>query len=204
MGKKDKRIDAYIARSADFAKPILNHLRQLVHRACPEVGETIKWGFPHFDYHGILCSMAGFKEHCAFGFWKASLLPDPHKRLSALGKTAMGHFGQLARLSDLPPDKILLQYIKEAAKLNEAGVKAARKPSSSVRKALEIPAYFKKALVKNKAASKTFDGFSYSKKKDYVDWVTEARTEETRNKRMATAFEWMAEGKSRNWKYERK
>lgn len=129
--KKDKRIDAYLARSADFAKPILNHLRELVHRGCPEVEETIKWGFPHFDYHGILCSMASFKQHCAFGFWKASLLTGPNKSLSALGETAMGNFGQLKKLSDLPADKILLQYIKDAMKLNDAGVKITRRPRSA-------------------------------------------------------------------------
>ena len=202
MGKKDKRVDAYIAKSAGFAKPILNHLRDLVHSGCPDVEETIKWGFPHFDYKGIMASMASFKEHCAFGFWKASLMTDPENRLTGMGETAMGHFGRITRLTDLPNDKIMLRYIKEAAKLNEEGIKIARKPKSTEKKLLIVPDYFKKALNKNKIASKTFESFSYSHKKDYLEWVTEAKTEETREKRISTALEWMAEGKSRNWKYE--
>lgn len=115
---KDKRIDTYIGASADFAKPILTHLRGLVHKACPQVNETIKWGFPHFDYHGIMCSMASFKQHAAFGFWKAKLMEDFEKVLKPNGETAMGHFGKIKSLRDLPADKILVQYIKEAARLN--------------------------------------------------------------------------------------
>ncbi len=203
MGKKDKRVDAYIARSAAFAKPILNRLRELIHRGCPEVEETIKWGFPHFDYHGIMCSMASFKQHCAFGFWKASLMTDPDRLLADLGETAMGHFGRLTKLTDLPSEKILIRFINEAAKLNEQGIKIPRKPPTAEKKVLKIPDYFKKAIAKNKSALKIFETFSYSNKKDYVDWVTEAKTDETREKRMATSIEWLAEGKSRNWKYER-
>ena len=203
MGKKDKRVDAYIARSTGFAKPILVHLRKLVHSGCPEVEETIKWGFPHFDYYGIMCSMASFKQHCSFGFWKASLMTDPENRLSEVGETAMGHFGRLTKLADLPSDKILIGYIREAAKLNEEGVKISRKPKFPEKKTLLVPDYFKQVLNKNKTALKTFEAFSYSNKKDYVEWVTEAKTEETREKRIATSIEWMAEGKSRNWKYER-
>ncbi len=150
MTKKDKRIDAYISRSADFAQPILKHIRELVHRGCPEAEETIKWGFPNFDYHGILCGMAAFKQHCAFGFWKAPLLKDPNKYLSPPGESAMGSFGKLKKLSDLPPYKILLQFIREAAKLNEEGKTIARKPRPAVNKVLNIPNYFKKASVKTK------------------------------------------------------
>jgi uncharacterized protein YdeI (YjbR/CyaY-like superfamily) len=198
---KDKRIDAYIGRSAGFAKPILNHIRTLVHKACPEVEETIKWGFPNFDYHGIMCSMASFKQHCAFGFWKSRLMNDFEKVLNPGGKTAMGHFGQLKSVTDLPADNILLQYIKEAARLNEEGIKAKRKARPAVKAKLIVPAFFKKALSKNKKALATFEGFSYSNKKDYVEWITEAKTEATREKRMATTIEWLAEGKIRNWKY---
>jgi|SRR3990172_2362723 len=204
MGKKDKRVDAYIAKSADFAQPVLTHMRRLVHEGCPDVEETVKWGFPHFEYKGILCSMASFKQHCAFGFWKASLMSDRRDLLSRMGKTAMGNFGQLKSLSDLPPDKILLEYIKEAARLNREEIKLPARSMPAEKKPLKVPGYFKSALGKNKKASKTFDTFSYSNKKDYVEWVTEAKTDETRNKRLATAIQWMSEGKIRNWKFVRK
>jgi uncharacterized protein YdeI (YjbR/CyaY-like superfamily) len=203
MGQKDKRVDAYIAKSAEFARPILKQLRGVVHKGCPGVEETLKWGFPHFQYHGILCSMAAFKEHCAFGFWKASIMTDPEKRLTTMGKTAMGHFGRIQDLSDLPPEKTILAYVKEAARLNEEGVKVPVKRKPAPKTELVVPDYVVAALKRNKKASKSFEGFSYSHKKEYLEWITEARTEETRNKRLATAIEWMAEGKSRNWKYQR-
>lgn len=204
MGKQDKRVDAYIAKSAAFAQPILQHVRELVHEGCPDVEEGIKWGFPHFNYHGILCSMASFKHHCAFGFWKATLLSDRRELISRMGKTAMGDFGQLKSVKDLPADKILIEYVKEAAKLNQAGIKVPGRSRPARNKTLKVPSYFKQALANSKKASKTFDEFNYSNKKDYVEWVTEAKTEETRNKRLAIAIEWMAEGKTRNWKYVRK
>src|SRR4026207_417368 len=122
MGNKDKRVDDYIAKSADFAKPILNHIRQLVHTVCPQVEETIKWSFPNFDYKGVFCSMAAFKAHCSFGFWKAALMSDATK-MKDNQKTAMGHMGKITSLKDLPPDKVLIAYIKEAAKLNDEGIK---------------------------------------------------------------------------------
>jgi uncharacterized protein YdeI (YjbR/CyaY-like superfamily) len=202
MGKTDKRIDAYIAKSADFAKPILTHLRKLAHQACPYMQETIKWSFPHFEYQGVVCSMAAFKQHCAFGFWKASLLRDFEKKLLAQGETAMGHFGRITSLNDLPPDKQILKYIREACRLNEQGLKIV-KSKPVVKKALIVPAYFKKELAKHPKARTVFDAFSYSHRKDYVEWITEAKTETTRLKRMSTAIEWLSQGKSRNWKYER-
>jgi len=190
MGKRDKRIDTYIANSAPFAQRILNHLRELVHQACPEVEETMKWSFPHFEYCGeILCSMAAFKKHCSFGFWKASIMPDPDGILQLVGKTSMGSLGQLADMKDLPGDRILIKYIKAAAKLNKEGVKIEHKAKPVTQKELEVPEYFSKALSTNKKALKTFDGFSNTNKKEYVQWVTEAKTEETRNKRLATAIE---------------
>ena len=202
MGKRDKRIDVYIANAAPFAQPILNHLRELVHTACPDVEETMKWSFPHFDYSGeILCSMASFKKHCSFGFWKATLLSDPDQLLEVVGKTSMGSLGQITALSDLPSDRILIKYIKEAAKLNKDGIKIASKAKTPVKKELQVPDYFKKALQQNKKALKTFDEFSNSNKKEYVEWVTGAKTEETREKRLETAIEWMSEGKIRHWKY---
>jgi uncharacterized protein YdeI (YjbR/CyaY-like superfamily) len=200
MPKKDKRIDNYIAKSQEFARPILNHLRGLVHKACPEVEETMKWSFPHFDYAGgTICSMASFKKHAVFGFWKASIMKDPHKILSA--SDAMGHFGKLQSLKDLPSDKILIDYIKEAARLNKDGVKLPAKTKTAHKKELVIPDYFMKALGKNKKALKTFETFSPANKREYVEWITGAKSEETRNKRLETAINWMAEGKIRNWKY---
>jgi len=204
MAKKEKALDAYIAKSADFAKPILNHIRELVHKTCPEVEEKMKWSFPHFDHKGeMMCSMAAFKQHAVFGFWKAALMKDPVLVENARSETAMGHLGRLTSVKDLPSDKKMIAWIKEAMKLNEQGIKAA-KPKPAEKKELVVPDYFVKALNKNKKAKQVFDNFAYSHRKEYLQWITEAKTEETRNKRMATALEWIAEGKGRNWKYERK
>jgi len=203
MSKKDKRIDHYIAGSAVFARPILNHLRGLIETACPEAEETIKCGFPHFIFDDrILCSMASFKQHCSFAFWKADAMTDPQEILEKVGKTAMGHLGRITTLSELPPDHMMKAYIREAAQLIKEGIKSPPKPKAkSEKQALVIPDYFKKALSGNKKAWKTFEGFSPTNKRDYVEWVTEAKTESTRSKRLATALEWMSEGKIRNWKY---
>lgn len=206
MGKRSPQVDEYIARAADFAKPILEHLRELVHKGCPEVVETIKWGMPSFEYKGPMFGIASFKEHCGFGFWKANLLKDPKHYLSPrfnAGGEAMGNFGKVKSLKDLPPNRVLLDFIKQAKKLNDDGVKLpARTPVA--KKKLVVPAYMTKALQANKRALTTFKAFSPSNKKDYVDWVTEAKTEITREKRLKTALDWMAEGKIRNWKYVRK
>lgn len=199
MGTKDPRVDAYIAKSADFAQPILHRLRAIVHEVCPEVEEQMKWSFPNFLYKGMFANMAAFKEHCSFGFWKSSLVLDAADSKSADG---MGQFGRLTSLKHLPPKRVLVAYIRKAMQLNEDGVKAARKKPAAEKKELEVPEYLASALRKNKPARTHFEGFSYSKKKDYIDWLTEAKTEATRTKRLATALEWMADGKSRNWKYE--
>jgi uncharacterized protein YdeI (YjbR/CyaY-like superfamily) len=200
MPSTDPKIDAYIKKSAPFAQPILEHLRGLVHKACPQVEETIKWGFPHFEYKGILCSMAAFKQHCSFGFWKATLMKDDKALLKRVGKTDMGHFDNILSMEDLPSDKILITYIKEAVRLNDEGIKV-QKPKPAPKKPLATPPDLLAALKKNKAALKAFEGFSPSNKKDYIEWIVEAKTEATRNKRLETAIEWMAEGKTRNWKY---
>jgi uncharacterized protein YdeI (YjbR/CyaY-like superfamily) len=200
MPKPDKRIDSYISKAEPFAHPILKHLRSLVHEVCPDVVETVKWSFPHFDYKGVMCSMASFKQHAVFGFWKASLMRDKALMLNAVGETAMGHLGKITSLKDLPSDKVMKAYIKEAMELNEAGAKVERTKPMKGRN-VTVPPYFKKAIARNKAASKTFEAFSPSNKKEYVEWITDAKTVETREKRMKTAVEWMAEGKIRNWKY---
>ncbi len=202
MKNLDERIDSYISESAVFAQPILVHLRKLIHESCPEVSETLKWGFPHFEYKGeILCSMASFKRHCSFGFWRASIMKDPHNLLQTVGKTAMGHLGQIADISDLPTDEILKEYVKEAALLNEQGIKVPAKPKAAEKKEKPIPDYIVTALSGSQSAMQTFQSFSLSQKKEYIEWITEAKTEATREKRLATAVEWMAEGKIRNWKY---
>ena len=204
MAKKEKAMDSYIAKSADFAKPILTHIRELVHKACVDVEEKMKWSFPHFDYKGeMMCSMAAFKQHAAFGFWKASLMKDPVLVENAKSESAMGHLGRLSSIKDLPSDKKITAWIKEAMALTDKGIKIV-KPKPVEKKELVVPDYFTAALKKNKKASAVFDAFAYSHKKEYLQWITEAKTEETRNSRMATAMEWMAEGKTRAWKYQKK
>jgi uncharacterized protein YdeI (YjbR/CyaY-like superfamily) len=197
MGSRDPRVDAYIANATDFAKPILTHLRAVVHEACPDAEETLKWRNPTFMYKGMLCGFASFKEHCVFGFWKSSLV------LANNGTPAdesLGYSGRLTKLSDLPSKKILAGYIKKAMQLNEDGVTVMRKVTP--KKSLVIPADLSAALKKSKKALTTFDAFSPSKKRDYVEWITGAKTDDTRRRRLTTAVEWIAEGKSRNWKYE--
>jgi len=204
MAQKDRRIDAYIVKAQPFAWPILEYLRDLVHRACPDVKETIKWGMPHFDYKGeMMCHMASFKQHCAFGFWKASLMNDKKRIENAKGETAMGNFGKITGLKDLPSDAKMIRYIKEAMKLNDEGIKVEKKKPLT-KKDIEAPDYFLKELKKSKAALKTFNMFSPSNKKEYIMWITDAKTEETRKSRVTTAIEWMEEGKQRNWKYMKK
>ena len=198
MGRTDPRVDAYIAKSADFAKPILKRLRKIVHAGCPEVEETMKWSMPHFDYRGVMCGMAAFKEHCAFGFWKETLVFDREK---AAEKTAMGSFGCIRSLADLPNEKTLIGYVKKAAALNEAGIKAPGRTQPKKRRPLEVPDYFSAALKKNAKARKTFESFPPSKRRDYLEWITEAKREETRRGRLATSIEWLTEGKPRHWKY---
>ena len=198
MGTKDPRIDAYIAKSADFAKPILNHVRKLMHGNCPDVTETIKWSMPHFEYQGgIFSNMAAFKQHCAFGFWLGDLL-----KVDSKNEKAMGDFGRITALDDLPGDKEIARLIKAAMKLHDEGAKIPARAKSAEKKELEIPAAIIGAVKKNKKALATFEGFPYSKKKEYVEWFTEAKTEATREKRLAQSVEWMAEGKSRHWKYQ--
>ncbi len=200
MAQRDDRIDAYIARSAEFAQPILTHLRAIVHEACPDVEETMKWSFPHFQYQGMMCSMAAFKEHCAFNFWKSSLIVEwggePVEK-------AMGQFGRVTRVADLPSRKVLISYVKQAMKLNEEGVKSPTrtKPRDKAPREVMVPEDLAAALAASSAAQASFEKFSPSHRREYIEWITEAKTEATRTRRIAQAVEWMAEGKPRNWKY---
>jgi uncharacterized protein YdeI (YjbR/CyaY-like superfamily) len=195
MQHTDPRVDAYITQTADFARPILRHIRKLVHVACPDVQETLKWNCPHFERKGILLGMAAFKQHCVVNFWKGKLIMGKRPDEAC----AMGQFGRITSLADLPGDKILTGYIKRAVELNETGIK---KPDRArPKKELVVPDYFLAALRMNKAALATFENFSPSCKREYVEWITEAKREETRAKRLKTAIEWMAQGKPHNWKY---
>lgn len=209
MSKRDVRfnveIDHYIDRAADFAKPVMEHLRALIHKAIPDIEEHVKWSMPAFYYKGPLCSFAAFKNHAVFGFWKSRLIDDPGGFLGERanqGGEAMGNLGRITDIKDLPPDKVILDFLKQAKKLNEEGVKV---PSAPKKKGpvAEIPEDLLAALSKNKKAMATYDGFSATNKKEYVEWITEAKTEATRKKRIETAVEWMSEGKIRNWKYAR-
>ena len=202
MEQYDNRVDAFIEKSPEFAKPILTYLRQLVHETSPLLTETIKWGFPFFDYKGVVCQMAAFKEHCSFGFWKATLLNDPNNALS-IGDGSAGSFGRITKIEDLPSKEILQDFILQAIALNESGKKTpeAEKKASVPKTELVIPAYFTEYLKAYPNASLNFDRSSYSHKKEYVEWIIDAKSEATRQKRMETAAGWLAEGKSRHWKY---
>ena len=198
MATTDPRVDAYIQNAAPFARPILQHIRKSVHAGCPDVEETMKWSFPHFVYKGMLCSMASFKAHCSFGFWKGSLLQVPPNG------TPMSQFGRITSLDDLPGSKELIRLVRQAASLNDDGVKIARPKRTEPRPAPKAPAELQKALTASAKASATFKALSPSHRREYIEWITEAKTEPTRKKRVATTIEWLAQGKSRNWKYERK
>ena len=197
MDSRDPRIDAYIAKSAAFAKPILRHIREIVHDAEPGIEETIKWGMPHFMRGGIVCSMAAFKAHCALHFWKGSVI------VTNGGENAMGQFGRITQISDLPPRKVLAGYVKEAVRFRESGAKSPARARPREKKELEIPIELTRALNKNKRAAAAFKAFPPSHRREYAQWIGEAKREETRKRRVEAAVEWMAEGKSRNWKYEK-
>jgi len=195
MASRDPRIDAYIEKSADFAQPILRHLREVVHSACPNVVETMKWSFPHFDYKGIMCSMAAFKGHCTFGFWNGE---------EVLGRDAqggaMGQFGRITSVKGLPPKKVLAGYVKKAVALKDAGARPKR--SAAGKKAdVAVPDDLAAALKRSAKARRAFESFSPSHKREYVEWITEAKRDATRARRIAQAIDWLAEGKARNWKH---
>ena len=202
MGKKDPRVDAYITKSPDFAKPILTYLREIIHEGCPDVAETIKWSTPTFDHHGIMVGIAAFKQYCTLGFWKAPLLILDGKPVSKQMESGAGQFGKLTHIKDLPARGKLLKLVKDAAKLNEAGINLERKPRPAP-KPVQVPADLTKGLQKSAKARAVFDAFPPSHKREYVDWIVEAKTPETRQRRLDQALEWISEGKARNWKYMR-
>ena len=192
--KTDARIDAYIEKSAPFAKPVLQHIRALVHQACPDAAETIKWGMPFFEYKGIICNMAAFKNHCSLGFFKAGQMKSSAE-LQAHNEEGMGHLGKITSLQDLPSDEVLIGYIKEAAALNESGIKKTSSRKTMENKELTIPEEVTRALEMNIAAKSTFNNFAYSHKKEYVEWITGAKKEETRLARLEKTIEKLTNGK---------
>jgi uncharacterized protein YdeI (YjbR/CyaY-like superfamily) len=192
MASKSPEVDAYIAKAAPFARPILEQIRAAFHKADPQIEESIKWGVPNFEHDGIVGNMAAFKQHVNWGFWKASLMS---------GKTPLRE--KIADVSELPPEKKMLALIREAVQLNAGGVKAAR-PARKAPAPVETPADLLAALKRDKRALAAFEAFPPSHKREYIQWIVEAKQEATRAKRIAQAVEWIAEGKSRNWKYERR
>ena len=196
MPKTDKRVDAYVANAAEFAKPILERLRAVVHEGCPDCEETLKWGHPSFMHNGILCGMIAFKERCALHFWKSAIL-SPNGENDPEWQALLY---QMKKVSDIPPKKTLLPLIKTAMELNATGVKLP-KSAPKAKKELPMPDVFMAAIKKNKKALAAFDKFSPSHTREYIEWITDAKAEATRDRRIAQAVDWMAEGKPRNWKY---
>jgi uncharacterized protein YdeI (YjbR/CyaY-like superfamily) len=194
--KTDPRIDAYIDRQADFAQPILRHLRDMIHAACPDCEETLKWSMPSFLYKGkILAGFAAFKAHATFGYWNDSMLGEDSKN-----RSAMGQFGRLASLDDLPDRTTLIDLTRQSMALVDSGAKP---PRATAKKApFTVPQDLRAAIDAAPAAAATWEGFPPSCQREYVEWVTEAKRDETRAKRLTQTIEWLAEGKRRNWKYE--
>jgi uncharacterized protein YdeI (YjbR/CyaY-like superfamily) len=193
MKNTSAEVDRYIEKAAPFARPILERIRAAFHKAHPGVTETMKWSVPHFEYKGVLGNMAAFKEHVAWGFWKGSLMNE------TLGERRL----KVHSLEELPKERDMVAYVREAVRLNEEGVKVERAPRVE-RGEAEVPSDLAAALKKSAAAKKTFDTFPPSHRREYIEWITEAKQDATRQKRLAQTIEWLAEGKSRNWKYERK
>ncbi|MDI9240135.1 YdeI/OmpD-associated family protein [Lysobacter sp. LF1] len=193
----DPRVDAYIAQSAAFAQPLLGWLRETVHTACPEVEETVKWGMPSFTYRGkILCNMAAFKEHVSFGFWHGRQIVGAEGR-----DDAMGQFGRITRRGELPGKREMAGYVKQAMALIDSAPTRAPAKKAKPKPEAAVPDDLAAALRRNAKARATFEGFAPSYRRDYIEWITEAKREDTRARRLAQTLEWLAEGKSRNWKY---
>lgn len=197
MGTRDQRVDAYLAAASDFARPVLEHVREVVHRGCPEVVEAIKWGVPAFEHHGLMAHMAAFKQHCTFGFWKHALVLGAEEP----GTRSMGSFGRLGSVADLPPEGELLELVRKAASLNEQGVKGPREKGRA-KPPVSMHPDFERALAENPQAREFLEGLAPSYRREYLEWIAEAKRDATRERRIAQAVEWLGEGKRRNWKYE--
>lgn len=198
MAKKDPRLDAYIAKAQPFAKPILKHLRGIVHEGCPQCEETIKWGMPAFTHHGIVAIIASFKAHCAFVLWKADDVSAETNR------TAMGSLGRITSVADLPPKKTLIGYVKKRAELNAKGVKPSKPAGSRLKKPVRVPPELASALSKNARVRRQWEKFPPSHRREYAEWISGAKRAETKERRLKTALKQIAEGKPQNWKYLKK
>jgi hypothetical protein len=196
MATTDPRIDAYIAKQGDFARPILTWIRAQMHAASPDIGEAIKWGMPFFTYQDRpLANMAAFKAHASFGFWDRAGM--------ATGKEgeAMGQYGRLTSLADLPPEAEFCALVQAALAPIAAGdapkrVRGAPKPD------LPVPDALAQALADDALATATWDGFPPGCRREYSEWIGEAKRPETRDKRVAQTIAQLREGKKMNWKYE--
>ena len=204
MTLPNKKVDAYIGKSAEFAKPILNHLRAIILATCPEVEEDIKWGIPHYSYKGDhLCMMAGFSKHCSFSLYKAELMKDKTIQESVKAGKKFGYMDKLKDISELPAKKVLVSYLKEAMALNESGVKKKKTAKEKTAAAVEAPAAFTDALEQNTKANAVFESKSPSFRAQYIQWIADAKTAETLQKRIEQSIEWIAEGKDRFWQYKK-
>ncbi len=205
MPDESKRVDDYIARAAPFARPILERIRKVVHRACPEIEERIKWGVPSFEKDGLVCGVAAFKAHATFGFWRGAELDDPDGILRGKEKASF-MAEKLTDVSQLPPDEVLADYVRCAVELNARRAQEPKKAGSPKEKPkrpeAKVPADLAAALKRNARARTNFGKFSPSNRREYVTWITEAKREETRLRRLAQAIEWMEAGKPRDWKYQ--
>lgn len=202
MGKKSLLVDAYIEKAAPFARPILKRLRSIFHKASPKLDEAIKWGHVSFEYKGIVGGFASFKHHASWGLWKAALIDDPKKAMAGDASSAMGG-GKLVVVDDIPDEAYLVGLIRQAVELNEKDVKLPRRSNPAKKPPIKAPKPFLDALSKAPAAKSFFEGLAPSCRREYLEWITEAKRDETRDKRIATAVEWLGEGKKRNWKYEK-
>jgi uncharacterized protein YdeI (YjbR/CyaY-like superfamily) len=206
MENYNHKVDKYIDNVQPFAQPIMNHLRELVHKGCTDVEESIKWGMPFFEYRGeILCCMAAFKKHCRFGFWGKEIRVVL-REAKVTGMNSTGWFDRITRADELPADKLMIDFVRQAAMLIESGnytspIAARNKKAKTKKPAVKMTKEFGAALKKNKKATRAFAAFTPSCKREYVEWIADAKRPETRDKRIATAIEWISQGKQRNWKY---
>jgi uncharacterized protein YdeI (YjbR/CyaY-like superfamily) len=201
------KVDKYIGSAQEFAQPILNHLREIVHKGCPEVEESIKWGMPFFEFRGeIVCCMAAFKKHCRFGFW-GKKIRVVLREANVAGMNGSGWFDRLTHINELPDNKRMIDFIRQAAVMIESGnytspIAARNQKAKAKKSTVKMTKEFAAALKKNKKATTGFASFSPSCKREYVEWIADAKRPETRDRRIATAVKWIAEGKQLNWKYQ--
>jgi len=205
--KIEPRIDFYIAKAKPFAQPILIHLRELIHKACPDIVETIKWSRPFFEYKGnIVCNISAFNEHCSFGFWGEEI-GAILREAGVVREEGMGTLGRITSLETLPSDKQMIAWLRQAIAFIDSGnytspIAARNRVVKAPKVEAEVPDAFAQALKASKPAAKVFSAFSPSAQREYTDWIADAKRPETRDKRIAQAIEWIAEGKQRNWKYQ--